>query len=62
MVVIAFAIESMSRALMFSGISTARGEGAKVVQQGPAAQAEFGMNLVAVQASAGVHQAAQAVH
>ena len=48
MIVISFAAESMSGALMLSGSAGARSERAEVQQQSPASQAEFRMALVPV--------------
>ena len=58
MVVIKFATESMRGAAMVAANSRSRCEGAEVEQQGPAAQAEFRVKLMAVQAAASVHQTA----
>ena len=55
MVVIKFATESMRGAAMVAASSRSRREGAEVEQQGPAAQAEFRVKLMAVQAAASRH-------
>lgn len=60
--VILYLIETVSGALVFTVLIAARGEGAKVLQQCPAAQPTLRRMLVAVKSAAGVQKSGQSVH
>ena len=62
MFVILLSAKSMSRASVVTAVTAARGEGAEVEQQGPAAEATGAGMLMAMQPTTGVQQAGQAVH
>ena len=62
MLVIVLSVKSMSRAGVVTAEAAARGEGAKVEQQGPASEATGARMLMAVQPAAGIQQAGQPVH
>ena len=60
--VVALATESVGGAVVFAALVAAGGERAEVQEQSPAAQAAFGGGLMTVEATARVHQSAEAVH